>query len=133
MYLVVASDPRLAYEPGNAFYNNSALPLTAKLMMLTDLGLSTYRSPEGILVNVRALSSAKTLAGIKLELVAANNEILATTTTDEQGVVWTKMTIDGLPKNSHLMQIPTADGSFMTPWEGKTLFLSGSALLVGRK
>lgn len=28
---------------------------------------------------------------------------------------------------------PTADGSFMTPWEGKTLFLSGSALLVGRK
>ena len=86
MYLVVASDPRLAYEPGNAFYNNSALPLTAKLMMLTDLGLSTYRSPEGILVNVRALSSAKTLAGIKLELVAANNEILATTTTDEQGV-----------------------------------------------
>ena len=86
MYLVVASDPRLAYEPGNAFYNNSALPLTAKLMMLTDLGLSTYRSPEGILVNVRALSSAKTLAGIKLELIAANNEILATTTTDEQGV-----------------------------------------------
>lgn len=86
MYLVVASDPRLAYEPGNAFYNNSALPLTAKLMMLTDLGLSTYRSPEGILVNVRALSSAKTLAGIKLELVAANNEILAPTTTDEQGV-----------------------------------------------
>ena len=35
---------------------------------------------------MRALSSAKTLAGIKLELVAANNEILATTTTDEQGV-----------------------------------------------
>lgn len=29
--------------------------------------------------------------------------------------------------------LPTADGSFMTPWEGKTLFLSGSALLVGRK
>ena len=86
MYLVVASDPRLAYEPGNAFYNNSALPLTAKLMMLTDLGLSTYRSPEGILVNVRALSSAHSLAGIKLELIAANNEILATTTTDENGV-----------------------------------------------
>ena len=29
--------------------------------------------------------------------------------------------------------LPTADGSIMTPWEGKTLFLSGSALLVGRK
>ena len=29
--------------------------------------------------------------------------------------------------------LPTADGSFMTPWEGKTLFLSGSALLMGRK
>ena len=29
--------------------------------------------------------------------------------------------------------LPTAYGSFMTPWEGKTLFLSGSALLVGRK
>ena len=86
MYLVVASDPRLAYEPGNAFYNNSALPLTAKLLMLTDLGLSTYRSPEGILVNVRALSTAQTLEGIKLELIAANNEILATTTTDENGV-----------------------------------------------
>ncbi len=86
MYLVVASDPRLAYEPGNAFYNNSALPLTAKLIMLTDLGLSTYRSPEGILVNVRALSSAQTLSGIKLELIAANNEVLATTTTDDHGI-----------------------------------------------
>lgn len=29
--------------------------------------------------------------------------------------------------------LPTAYGSFMTPWEGKTLFLSGSALLMGRK
>ena len=29
--------------------------------------------------------------------------------------------------------LPTAYGSFMTPWEGKTMFLSGSALLVGRK
>ena len=29
--------------------------------------------------------------------------------------------------------LPTADGTFMTPREGKTLFLSGSALLVGRK
>ena len=29
--------------------------------------------------------------------------------------------------------LPTADGTFMTRREGKTLFLSGSALLIGRK
>ncbi len=87
MYLVVAADPRLDYDNLDSFYqlNSTALPISAKLMMVTDLGLSTYRSSDGILVNVRSLTTAESLKDVKLELIAQNNEILATATTDKDG------------------------------------------------
>lgn len=87
MYLLLAADPRLDLDDLNNFYNlsRSTLPMSAKIMMITDLGLSTYKSTDGILVNARSLTTAQALPGVQLALVAKNNEILATANTDEQG------------------------------------------------
>ncbi|MBU3844915.1 MAG: hypothetical protein H9847_08665 [Candidatus Anaerobiospirillum pullicola] len=88
MYLIVASDPRLNVDDLTSFYNlnNTMLPLSAKLMMITDLGLSTYKSADGLLVSVRSLTTAQSLPGVNLQLIAHNNEVLAQSTTNEQGV-----------------------------------------------
>lgn len=91
MYILVATDPRVDLDFRDMskfeFLQNTSLPVTAKLMMITDLGLSTYKSTDGILVNVRSLTTAQSLPGVHLSLVAQNNEILATATTNEQGTV----------------------------------------------
>ncbi|MBB4955772.1 uncharacterized protein YfaS (alpha-2-macroglobulin family) [Agrobacterium vitis] len=53
--------------------------------LVSDIGLSTYAGTDGLNVFARALSSAKPLPGIELKLLAKNNEILGTATTDADG------------------------------------------------
>ena len=51
----------------------------------TDLGISTFSGSDGFRVLMRSLTTAEPLAGVKLRLVAANNQILGTTESDENG------------------------------------------------
>ena len=51
----------------------------------TDLGISTFSGSDGFHVLVRSLTTAEPLAGVKLRLVAANNQILGTAVSDESG------------------------------------------------
>lgn len=53
--------------------------------VVSDIGLTTYAGEDGLHVFARALSNAKPMAGIDLQLLARNNEILGTATTDETG------------------------------------------------
>ena len=53
--------------------------------VVSDIGLSTYTGQDGLNVFARSLGTAKPLAGIELTLLARNNEVLGTATTDEQG------------------------------------------------
>lgn len=87
MYLIVAADPRIDYTEGFDYddISNSSLPLTAKMMVITDLGVTTYKANDGILVNVRSITSAKALKDVKLTLQARNGEVLAQATTDKDG------------------------------------------------
>ncbi len=54
-------------------------------VMFTDIALTTYSSGVGIDVVARSLSTAKPLTGLKLVLVAENNDELAAATTDKDG------------------------------------------------
>ena len=54
-------------------------------VLFTDIALTTYSSGQGIDVFARSISSAKTLAGVELSLIAANNDVLATARTDADG------------------------------------------------
>ncbi|MDQ0423435.1 uncharacterized protein YfaS (alpha-2-macroglobulin family) [Peteryoungia aggregata LMG 23059] len=53
--------------------------------VVSDIGLSTFAGTDGLHVFARSLASASPLANIELQLIAKNNEILATATTDADG------------------------------------------------
>ncbi|MDH6232411.1 uncharacterized protein YfaS (alpha-2-macroglobulin family) [Mesorhizobium soli] len=53
--------------------------------VVSDIGLSTYTGEDGLNVFARSLGSAKPIAGVALTLLARNNEVLGTATTDAEG------------------------------------------------
>lgn len=53
--------------------------------VVSDIGLSTYTGTDGLNVFARSLATAKPLAGVNLQLLAKNNEVLGTATTDAEG------------------------------------------------
>ncbi|MBB5518597.1 alpha-2-macroglobulin family protein [Amphiplicatus metriothermophilus] len=54
-------------------------------VMFTDIALTAYSSEEGIDVFARSLTTARPLAGVTLDLIAANNDRLARAATDASG------------------------------------------------
>ena len=55
--------------------------------VVSDLGLSTYAGADGLNVFVRSLASAKPIANVKVTLLAKNNEVLGSATSDADGRV----------------------------------------------
>ncbi|MBX4924550.1 alpha-2-macroglobulin family protein [Rhizobium binae] len=53
--------------------------------LVSDIGITTYAGTDGLNVFARSLASAKPLSGVELQLLAKNNEVLGTATTDENG------------------------------------------------
>lgn len=53
--------------------------------VVSDIGLSTFAGNDGLHVFARSLASAAPLAGVSMQLIAKNNEVLATATTDAEG------------------------------------------------
>ena len=56
-------------------------------LVITDLAVTTYTGTDGLMATVRSLQSAKPVSGVKLELVARNNEVLARGDSDGSGRV----------------------------------------------
>ena len=56
-------------------------------LVITDLAVTTYSGTDGMMATVRSLQSAKPVSGVKLELVARNNEVLARGDSDGSGRV----------------------------------------------
>ncbi|WPE19035.1 Alpha-2-macroglobulin [Shinella zoogloeoides] len=53
--------------------------------VVSDVGLTTYAGTDGLNVFARSLDSAGPLEGVELQLIAKNNEVLGTATTDADG------------------------------------------------
>lgn len=58
-----------------------------QFVMFTDTGLSTYRGIDGLRVYARSYATAEPLAGTPIKLIAKNQEVLQTLTTNAQGYV----------------------------------------------
>ena len=54
-------------------------------LVVSDIGLSTFKGEDGLTVFARSLDTAKPLAGADLVLLARNNEVLGQSVTDENG------------------------------------------------
>ncbi|MDB5314911.1 MAG: hypothetical protein JWO24_755 [Rhodospirillales bacterium] len=66
---------------------NASRQATAALpIIITDIGLIAWRGADGVAVQARALGSAMVKPGIRVALMARNNEVLAEATTDATGL-----------------------------------------------
>lgn len=54
-------------------------------IIVTDMALTAYRGEQGIDVTLRSLQSGQPMAGLKVQLIAANNDVLGETLTGPQG------------------------------------------------
>jgi uncharacterized protein YfaS (alpha-2-macroglobulin family) len=57
-----------------------------QLILRTDLAPTVWRGADGLTVQMRGYTDAKPREGVRLQLLAHNNDILAETTTDADGV-----------------------------------------------
>ena len=60
--------------------------LATQWLLVSDTGLATLQGADGLSVFARSLETAKPLPGVRLELIARNNAVLATARTDSKGM-----------------------------------------------
>ena len=85
VYVMIA---RAGDKPASKISDDDDSGLTAtQWFVVSDLGLTALSGDDGVLVLARSLASAAPLPGVQLKLVARNNDVLATKTTDADGSV----------------------------------------------
>lgn len=86
-YLVVARNPdaKCREDDGGYYYSEDYCPVAGQWVVQSDLGLTSFTGADGLTVVARSLKSAKPAEGVRLTLVARNNDELATATTDREG------------------------------------------------
>jgi len=65
---------------------NSSYVKAVQWVIVSDLGITTFKGANGLFVDVRSLTTARPLKNVTLDLVSRSNEVLGTVTTDHQGM-----------------------------------------------
>ena len=74
----------LIVQPGDGTTRGSASGV--QMIIRTDLAPTVWRGTDGLNVQMRGYSDAQPRSGVRLQLLATNNDILAEATTDADGV-----------------------------------------------
>ncbi len=88
LYIVTAKPWKAKKPEANEATGDSdeeSVELAAQWMVVSDIGIGTISSPDGLSVEARSLETAAPLADVELRLIARNNEVLATLKTDASG------------------------------------------------
>jgi len=81
--------------------------------IVSDLGLATMTGNDGLNVVIHALSNAQAVAGVDLKLIAADNEVLGSATTDAEGYArFDAGLIKGTGGAAPQLLLATKDGDF---------------------
>jgi alpha-2-macroglobulin len=83
---VYVLDARLPRAEGDDDYDPG--PSATQWVVVSDLGVTTYRGRDGLTVAVRGLADAAPREGVQLQLLARNNRHLAEARTDATGFAW---------------------------------------------
>lgn len=75
----------LTVRPKNEDPQDQWGQVATQWFIVSDLGLTAFTGQDGVHVFVRSLGSAEPIQGANLRLVAVNNEILGTGTSDDKG------------------------------------------------
>ena len=81
-YVLIARDAATAKEDADTDDNGER---AAQWVIDSDIGLTTFQGADGLAVFARSYATAKPLANVKLTLVARDNNLLATVTTNADG------------------------------------------------
>lgn len=81
-YVLVATDAAEKTATGDDDYSRQ---YAAQWVIDSDIALTTFQGADGLNIFARSLSHATPIAGLKLSLVARDNDELATVTTDADG------------------------------------------------
>lgn len=82
-YVLIAKDAAKAKDDDQA--GGDSGERAAQWVIDSDIALTTFEGANGLAVFARSYATAKALANVKLTLVARNNNVLATATTDGDG------------------------------------------------
>lgn len=88
-YLLVARNPDAPRQEGEGeyYYSDRYRPMAGQWVVQSDLGLTSFRGEDGLVMSVRSLATAKPVRDVRLSLIARNNEVLAEATSDGEGLV----------------------------------------------
>src|SRR5215469_2374132 len=81
-YVLIARDAATAKDDTDSEDNTER---AAQWVIDSDIGLTTFQGADGLAVFARSYATAKPLANVKLTLVARDNNVLATVTTNSDG------------------------------------------------
>jgi hypothetical protein len=85
-YVLVASDAaRKKSADDGTGDSDSPDEMAAQWVIDSDIGLTTFQGSNTVAVFARSYATARAMAGVKLTLVARDNNVLATVTTDASG------------------------------------------------
>ncbi|MBO6258927.1 MAG: hypothetical protein J6M93_06305 [Succinivibrio sp.] len=86
-YLIFAADANLDFDGLTTYSLNkeSKEVWLSKLLFISDLGITTYQGNKSLTVAVRKLDDATPVSDATVEVFAANNALLATAKTDNDG------------------------------------------------
>ncbi|WP_031578115.1 alpha-2-macroglobulin [Ruminobacter sp. RM87] len=85
----------------------------AKSLVISNIGMTTYQKDTGIDIAVRALNSAKPMAGARATLISSSNEVLATAVTDKNGYAhFGREAVKGVNSQKPVIVNVTKDGDF---------------------
>lgn len=87
-YLLVASNPDAPRQgdDGEYYYSEDYRPQAGQWLVQSDLGVTSFRGDDGLTLSIRSLASAKPLPGVRLSLIARNNEVLGEAKSDSKGI-----------------------------------------------
>ena len=85
VYVLTASPERVLAHVGGDCEEGCGQGGATQWFVVSDLGLTALTGNDGLHALVRSLSTAASVAGVTIRLIARNNEILGTVTTDAAG------------------------------------------------
>jgi uncharacterized protein YfaS (alpha-2-macroglobulin family) len=95
-YVIKARDASGGRDPSEKSDEGQAPAQARRWVMFTDMALTGYTGSDALDVVVRSLKTARTLAGVPVNLMAKNGETLATAKTDANGrVTFAHSLLDG--------------------------------------
>src|SRR5579871_3853926 len=82
-YVLIAKDAAKKDSDDEYDYENSSI--AAQWVIDSDIALTTFKGASGMSVFARSYATARPLSGVKLNLIARDNDVLASVSTNSQG------------------------------------------------